>query len=457
MKNKISNILKLLALLILMSAQYSCMNPDAIREKSKDLIKQKKFELALLEINKAIKKEPDSSQNYLIRALINLNLNRHQKELDDYNKAIELSKVYNEETERIYFWRASLEKQIGMYKEALSDINYIIDNNSGSIDVFDLYFEKAQLLYNMKNFTDAKNIYNKILAENIKNNNTIKAKALVGLSLLTDSKQTQYNYLNEAILADETSAIAYAARGSYFLENKQLKQSYSDFIKAISIDSNLSEINFNLGQLFFNYLTNYDSALYYFNKEIEVNPMFLDKGLLFNNMAICYQYKKEFEESSKYFLEAEKINSNNDFILYNFSLLLSEMGDHKDALEKIDKAIIINPTESSYYDTKGIILCEQGNFNESLIFFKKAIELDPGNGQIFYNLGLALGELNLPEESILYYDKAVSLKYDLQYTLVNRALQKIKIKDIQSACDDLSKAFKLGRTDIKPLMQKYCN
>lgn len=60
--------------------------------------------------------------------------------------------------------------------------------------------------------------------------------------------------------------------------------------------------------------------------------------------------------------------------------------------------------------------------------------------------------MNSPFISII----RLSANFDLEATLVNLALQEIKANKKASACAHLEEAYQLGRTDIKPLMNKYC-
>ena len=94
----------------------------------------------------------------------------------------------------------------------------------------------------------------------------------------------------------------------------------------------------------------------------------------------------------------------------------------------------------------GIISCK----------YHTCIEIEPNFGGAYYNLGYIYGELNNYEQSIYFYNKAVQQNFDLEATLVNLALQEIKANKKASACAHLEEAYQLGRTDIKPLMNKYC-
>ena len=145
-----------------------------------------------------------------------------------------------------------------------------------------------------------------------------------------------------------------------------------------------------------------------------------------------------------------------DGIQYNVAHILSDMQKTKEALDAVSKAIKINSTEVEYYNLKGAILIDMQKFDEAIDVFHKCIEVKPDFGGAYYNLGYIYGELDNHEQSIHFYNKAIQLNFDLEATLVNLALQEIKANRKPDACVHLKKAYQLGRTDIKSLMDKYC-
>lgn len=162
------------------------------------------------------------------------------------------------------------------------------------------------------------------------------------------------------------------------------------------------------------------------------------------------------DEPYKYAQKAVELKPEDDGIQYNVAQILSDIQKTKEALSAVSKAIEINPAEVEYYNLKGAILIDMQKFNEAIKVFHTCIEIEPNFGGAYYNLGYIYGELNNYEQSIYFYNKAVQQNFDLEATLVNLALQEIKANKKASACAHLEEAYQLGRTDIKPLMNKYC-
>ena len=284
---------------------------------------------------------------------------------------------------------------------------------------------------------------------------------LNGLANLSKSPEDALKLLNNAIEINDKSASSYGARQNIYIKLKKIDLAYNDYKKAIN-NINQKEMDCaliynNLGLLFLNYKNNNDSATKYFEKAIKLSPQSPNNGLIYMNLGVIKNREGKFEDALIYFQKAEVTNPKSDLILFNFAYLLSDLKRNTEALDKISKAIIINSSDAVYFNLKGVILLDLSSFNEAEKELKKALEINPNSGTASYNLGNLFGEQNDHVQSIKYYDKAVLLNYDLESTLVNRALQKIEINQVSSACIDLERAFKLGRKDIKPLIEKTCN
>jgi len=444
----------LVALLMLIS----CVKPKDKRQEANELIKEEKFEKALIAINKAIELEPDSISNYTIRIIIYDATGRFEEEIADLTKIIELDR--NGKLVDAYHQRAVVRTLLGYNEQALTDIDYYI--NSCSTDTMcnlaEAFLNKASIYYKLNNLKKAKEFYELTIKENNGQNNNIESQALVGLANLTMLPQDALKIINEALKIDDKSSIAYGARAALYLDSfGKVDEALNDLKKAIMLNPKDAVLYFNMGQLYTNYRNQLDSAVVFFNKAIELSPQSPDNELVFMNLAVISHRKGNLGKAIAEFKKAESINSENDLLLYNYAMALSDLGNETEALLKISKAININSKDEDYFNLKGSILLGLSDFKEAEDAFQSAIRINSKYGEAYYNLGYLFGVKNEHVESIKYYDKAVNLNFDLEATLVNRALQKLKMNRISEACIDLKRAYKLGRTDIKPLMDKYCN
>ena len=434
----------------------SCVTPKEKREEANSLYEDGKIEEALIAINKAIELEPDSIGNYAIRIFIYDATGKYEEEIADLTKIIELNK--NSKSLNAHHQRAVAQIQLGLYNEALLDIDYFIENRDTVGNLAEAYLNKASILYKLNDFQKAREFYTLTIKENNGKEKAIESQALVGLANLSKTPKEALKILDKAIQIDENNYLAYGARSVLYMDDLgKIDEAFDDLKTAIAINPDDAILNFNMGQLFANYTDDLDSAVAYFEKAINLSPQSPNNGEIYMNLAVMHQRTGNLEKAIADIKKAESITPENDLLLYNYSMMLSDLGDSKEALSKISKAIDINPDDAEYFNLKGSILLDLSSFDEAESAFKNAIRLNPKYGTAFYNLGYLLGELNDHKQSIIYYDKAVTLNFDLESTLVNRALQKMKINKTSEACVDLKRAYKLGRTDIKPLIDERCN
>lgn len=435
---------------------FCCEKATDYHSDANKCVDDKRYEQALISINKAIQLEPDSVDHFTLRMMIFDLTGRYEEEILDLNRIIELNGKRNSKSITAHRQRAWAQTQLGLYTKALSDINYVIEKRDTFGSLADALLIKAGILWKLNESDSSKHFYELTIKESSGKEKLVESDALVGLANLTQSPKAAIELLNKAIVVNDKNGHAYGARMERYMNLGEIDKAYDDSKTAMHLNPSDATVNYNIGQLFANNLNNNDSAVKYLEKAIKLAPQSSSNGSIYINLAVIRQRSGKLDEALIDFQNAEAIDSKDDLLLYNFALLLSDLGKNTEALEKISTAININSKDADYFNLKGSILLSQSLYDEAEKEFKKAIEINPKFGSGFYNLGYLFGEQKEYEKSIEYYDKAVLLNFDLQATLVNRALQKIRINKTLSACTDLDRAYKLGRKDIKPLIEKNC-
>lgn len=137
----------ILSVFLLVSCQYK-----ASKEKAMEYWNNNQFELALAEISNAIELYPDSSSFYAFRVAVYEVMSKYNEELKDLDKIIQLNQ--NErEVMAAYHQRSIVKSNLGLYKEALADIDYFISQQkASSTDLPTAYLNKASILYQLKHF-----------------------------------------------------------------------------------------------------------------------------------------------------------------------------------------------------------------------------------------------------------------------------------------------------------------
>lgn len=128
----------------------SCQH-QASKEKALEYWDNNQFQLALNEICNAIELYPDSSSLYFLRMRIYEIMSRYDEELKDLDRIIQLNQN-REEVMIAYYQRATVKSKLGLFKEALVDINYFISRQKVlNVDLTGAYINKASILYQLNN------------------------------------------------------------------------------------------------------------------------------------------------------------------------------------------------------------------------------------------------------------------------------------------------------------------
>ncbi len=91
-------------------------------------------------------------------------------------------------------------------------------------------------------------------------------------------------------------------------------------------------------------------AIQSFKKVLNLNTGHIDS---MNEIAICYISAGDNDNAQKYLVEANRLNPNNHEILCNLGILELQMGNHKKALDNIERALSIKPDDDivlAWYD-----------------------------------------------------------------------------------------------------------
>ncbi len=185
--------------------------------------------------------------------------------------------------------------------------------------------------------------------------------------------------------------------------SKVLKQSPGDYSANLGMGVCLRELG------------RFDSALFYFNRAIGIDPKtpdgYVQRGMLF--------YKT------------------NDFV----------KGDEDER-----KAMQLGPDLSTPYEMLGYSFLERKKYNEALPLYDSAIAKNKGSFQAFLDKATALGNLGRTEEAIVALNQAITLKPDYVTAYYNRAYAYISLEEMDSAMADCNKLLDIDNRNVDGLL-----
>jgi len=123
---------------------------------------------------------------------------------------------------------------------------------------------------------------------------------------------------------------------------------------------------------------------------------------------------------------------------------LFQSAKYNEALECLNRAINIIPTNGNDYNLKGVCLDKLGKHNEAIECFDKAINLMPGNAGAYNNKGTVLSDIGQYEAAIECYDHSIDI-IPIPGTYYNKGNALLFLGRFEEAFQCYEKA-----TDLKP-------
>jgi tetratricopeptide (TPR) repeat protein len=138
------------------------------------------------------------------------------------------------------------------------------------------------------------------------------------------------------------------------------------------------------------------------------NPNLL--GEIDSMLGDAYNEMRENEKSDKAYEDALTLNTDNEYVLNNYSYYLSLRKANLEKAEKMSALLIKNhPDNPAYLDTHAWVLYQLGKYKEAKKVMERVFPLGKGNEIYFEHYGDILYQLGDIDEAVEQWQKAKSL------------------------------------------------
>lgn len=273
----------------------------------------------------------------------------------------------------------------------------------------DLYAEKAQAYYRLKDNTLCEEMADKALAID-----TDHAKA-------NNFKGNIYDDLEEydkAIACFKTAIVA----------NPKYEYPYNG----------LGIVYKNKGD--------YDAAIGWYRKAIELNPRF---EYPYNGLGNVYIEKGDYDTAIEWYQKAIELNPKYVSPYNGLGSVYSGQGNYEAAIGWYQKAIELNPKYVYPYNSLGIAYKNKGDYDAAIKWYEKAMELNPQYHHPYYNRALVYEALGDNANALADYERFIELTKDKADYYTDRARERVA---------ELKKAVKsIQYSDIAELVTQIKN
>lgn len=344
--------------------------------------------LAPAEYDKAIEIDPNYAEAYSSRGGRHSLLKEHEKAIEDYTKAIQLTpkedyyfidryyvqrgeayvklKDYNRAIKDFtsvikliptkpahYQKRAECYVNLGEYKKAVEDYTTAIDIKP---DFSGNYHSRGEVYFLMKDYNRALEDFSKAIKLDPNDKYYYKDRAKVYEALgrheeaQADLGKTDKNWYYDESQSDEAEESQY---------------SIDELTQKINSNPNNADAYFNRGSAY-RKSDDYEKALADFNKAIEFNPK---NSVAYNGRGLTYYKMKNYESAMEDYNPAIKLNPKYADAYCNRGLVWHKLKEYQKAVKDYTKAIEINPAKKKYYKCRAnsyLRLNEMDKYGEDL-------------------------------------------------------------------------------------------
>lgn len=330
-----------LLFVVLLGGVYSCNNEE---KNDSDVVSIDDAQ-SIEDYTSLIEKNPDNADLYNERALLYLKNNDAEKAKDDIREALRInpnSSEYLVTRAKIYASTVEMERSLRDFKKAteidsnnaeaflgIGKIYYLARNPEIAMENLDRalkldpyqkepYFYKGMIFKEYNDFKSAASSFQTALEQDPE---YYDAYVELGILYSGIKKPIALEYFESALRIDSMGVDAHYAKAKYFQDVDSIDVALSHYKKIIeNVDSTFSPAYFNQGYIQMMVKEDYDSAVYFFNKALEVDPEYVQAH---HNIGLIYQMAGDKNKAKNHYKKALEIDN-------TFQL-------SRDALKNLDK------------------------------------------------------------------------------------------------------------------------
>ena len=393
-------------------------------EKAKNEIEEKRFEKALLNLQKAMEINPDYAEALSLIGYVHYKLKFKKKSRKDVYEITKRALDLDQTSQEVWLQMGNANSYINKFNEAIECYN----------KAHELGYENERLYNNLGSaflkkgdFDNALKYYNEGLKFN--ENFSPLLNSLGYCYLKKGELDKALHYLEKAIKMDPTYSAPLTNIGNIYSEKGEFDEALKYYNNAIKIDPDNSHAINNLGTVYYA-LKNYEEAIKYFKKANEIDS---DYGAPWMNLGAIYSEKADYDNAIRNYDKALELDSTLFKAWYNKGNAYKEMNDLSNAINSYRESIKIDASYFPAWSNLGVVFSKKKNFAEAEKCFKKAIEINPNSIINLFNLGNLYrfrGDFN---KAIIFFQKTIELDSNNGSAWYNQGISYLMIGDFDMA------------------------
>lgn len=358
---------------------------------------EKKYADALEWFNRELSEHPDNGYAYVYISILRYEYQEYGKALSAIDNALKhLPKKDKEWHSLALASRAEVYTAMQDTIKAIADLSQAIKIDPTNPKY---YNARAQLNYELKNYTHADMDYQKMISLD---QGDVMGYMGIGRNANAESRWdnaiAQFNYVIK--LAPDYSS-GYSFRADSYIGKEMWAEATDDIVKALDIDG--------------------DNKAFYLMQDLPKEALALLKAKLKIQMAkqptnkywpYCLatiaQSGEEYDSAISYYQQAHSLDANSLF-LENISKCYMWKKDYHDALDYAERALSMSPEDYDVIDLKADILSRLGRFDECLVERNKYVSKYPDYPFVYLSRADDLLSIRKYNDAVEDYNTAIVL------------------------------------------------
>ena len=196
--------------------------------------------------------------------------------------------------------------------------------------------------------------------------------------------------------------------GLVYEYQKEYEQAIFYYKKAIEINNSHYSSRFNIGNIYFNLNKLKEAKIEYEN----LLKFYKTPPLLKNLSETCYALN-ELKTSFKYAKEFHNLNKHNIDSVNLITQILYRKNKFKKAIHFCELGKSIEKNNLTNLNTLGKILINLKNYDKAILQFKQILKIDNSFAEAYFNIAVCYEGLYEFEKAIKYHRKALKIKPEL--------------------------------------------
>ncbi|WP_316783335.1 tetratricopeptide repeat protein [Pedobacter frigiditerrae] len=267
----------------------------------------------------------------------------------------------------------------------------------------------------------------------------IKARALFFNSLLVEDDLKGISILKDALKLEGDAPYIYNRIGLRYADAKKSDSAIYYYNKAVELSPSWVFPYNNLA-LEYKELKDYKKAIEYCDKAIAIDPNFAG---IYNVKGTIHEVKKEYDKAILLYEKSIALDPNDEITIGNLAKLYYSLDKYDLMLKYAQKAILVNPNLADAYNDLGNAYDMLGDKEKSLFNYRKAVSLSPTDSLYINNLAIALRDAQNFKEAIIYFEKLVNQYPNSATTHFDFAFTNYQLKNYEKALVSFDTSIKL--------------